>query len=126
MCVLLAIVLTCNIAFLVVQVPLGVVMKNENRVADMVDILATLHQYIPQVEVETVVTVPGSSVADTVKVQSLHKVIFGGDQLTACRARGAQLSRDNAYDPAGRLEGFIPVSLDWHAKVCLLEVTCVL
>lgn len=81
----------------------------------------TLHHYVPQVEVDKSVIAPGSSQFDKVKVQALHKLFLGGDQLTAVRARSGQLSRDNAYDPAGRLEGFIPVSMEWHAKVCLLE-----
>lgn len=108
---------------IVTQVPLGILMKNENHLDEMVDIITTLHQYVPQVEIESSVTAPGRTEADKVKVQALHKVLLGGDQLTVVRARGARLSRDNAYDRAGRLEGFIPVCLDWHAKVCLLEVS---
>lgn len=97
-------------------------MKNENVAAEMVDILVSLHQYVPQVEVNSTMNVPGCSEPDNVKAQALHKVLLGGDQLTVVRARAAQLARDNAYDGAGRLEGFIPVCHDWHAKVCLLEV----
>ena len=67
-------------------------------------------------------TAPGKVESDRVKAQALHKVLMGGDQLTVVRARAAQMSRDNTYDPAGRLEGFIPICMDWHAKVCLLEV----
>lgn len=98
-------------------------MKNENIVPEMVDILNTLHKYVPCIEEKASVTVPGNEKhVEPVKVQMLHKVLFGGDQLTACRARGAQMARANAYDARGRLEGFIPISLDWHAKLCLLEV----
>ena len=44
----------------------------------------------------------------------LHPLLFGGDQLTAARARG--------ISPMTRLEGLIPCAEDWHAKVNLLEV----
>lgn len=54
--------------------------------------------------------------------ENFHHILIGGDQLTAERIRGAQSMRRNSTHAAGRLEGFIPVSEDWHAKVCFLEV----
>ena len=77
------------------QVPLGILMKNENVAAEMVDILVSLHQYVPQVEIDSIVQVPGCSDRDSVKGQTLHKVLLGGDQLTVVRARAAQSARDN-------------------------------
>ena len=50
------------------------------------------------------------------------KVLFGGDQLTAERARGAQRCRRNEILPKDQLRGLVPVAADWHAKQCLLQV----
>ena len=44
-----------------------------------------------------------------------HQTLFGGDQLTACRCRGAQSARINDDDTAERLIGLVPVVEDWHA-----------
>ena len=122
-------------------------MKNENRLDEMVDILATLHKYVPLHEVTTqpeetqkkeFTTQSEETQEEELTTQSeetqekeltiieiLHKIIFGGDLLTAVRAKGAQWIRQNSEHPVGRLEGFIPVAEDWHAKVALLEVhTC--
>ena len=96
-------------------------MKNENQLDEMVDILATLHQYVPLHEVQVETDEDGDEPAT---VEILHKVLFGGDLLTAIRAKGAQRIRQNSEHPVGRLEGFIPVAEDWHAKVVLMEVYC--
>ena len=42
---------------MVYSVPLGILMKNENVAAEMVDILVSLHQYVPQVEIDSIVQV---------------------------------------------------------------------
>lgn len=57
-----------------------------------------------------------------VSIDRMHQLLFGGDQLTVARARGAIMIRENSEHAQGRLEGFVPVVEDWHAKVCLLEV----
>lgn len=107
--------------FILMQVPLGIIMKNENELDQMVDILVGLHQYVPVREF------PSTSAStdpdkETDSTDILHKLLIGGDLLTAIRAKGAQRIRRNSECPVGRLEGFIPVVEDWHAKVCLLEV----
>ena len=104
------------------QVPLGIIMKNENKVDEMVSIMSSLHQYLPMRQLSGSVAVPGSSDLETVDVELLHKTLLGGDQLTVARARGAQSQRENSVHPKGQLSGFIPVVEDWHAKVCLMEV----
>ena len=48
---------------------------------------------------------------------------MGGDYLSAVRARGAMLIRGNSELQEHGLKGFLPVSEDWHAKVCLMEVS---
>ncbi len=100
-------------------------MKNENKLDEMVDILAALHMYVPLHEIpSTTVTVTGTQEDsdEPVTIELLHKLLIGGDLLTAVRAKGAQRIRQNSDHPVGRLQGFIPVAEDWHAKVCLMEV----
>ncbi len=92
-------------------------MKNENKLDEMVDILATLHKYVPLDEI------PSTTISH---IKLLHKLLLGGDLLTAVRVKGAQRIRQNSDHPVGRLQGFIPVAEDWHANVCLMEVHCYL
>ena len=100
-------------------------MKNENKTDDMVDILSHLHQYVPLRSETKVVHVPGTDDREALQMDSIHHILLGGDQLTAERIRGAQSIRRNSTHAAGRLEGFIPVAEDWHAKVCFLQVKIV-
>ena len=97
-------------------------MKNENKTDEMVDILTNLQQYVPRVECNTVVSLPTTGDCEEIVSETLHHLLIGGDQLTSERVRGAQMVRRNSTHALGRLEGFIPVSEDWHAKVCLLQV----
>ncbi|KAL5475126.1 hypothetical protein EMCRGX_G027185 [Ephydatia muelleri] len=83
-----------NMALKSEVVPLGVLLKNENVLNDMVDILDELHNHIP----------------------------LGGDQLTVARIRGSQRVEFNAENGDERLEGFFPVIEDWHTKMCFMEV----
>ena len=39
------------------QVPLGIILKNENKIDEMVAIMSELHQYIPTTEYATTCTV---------------------------------------------------------------------
>lgn len=54
--------------------------------------------------------------------KAYHRILFGGDQLTACRCRGAQSVRCNDDDIGERFLGFIPVTEDWHARQTLMRV----
>ena len=54
--------------------------------------------------------------------QTIAQLLFGGDQLTAARARGAIRQRQNSLTAKQRLEGLNPVTEDWHAKVVLITV----
>lgn len=112
-----------------IQVPLGIIPKNENKLDEMVEIMSQLHQYVPAKEYNKEVFVEGAcGVGTSVNVQDavLHPLLFGGDQLTAARARGAKRIKMNGISPMTRLEGLIPCAEDWHAKVNLLEVYTVL
>ena len=95
--------------------PLGVLPKNENKMTDMVDIMSHLHQYVPVVESpEPLLASEDSS--------QVHGVLFGGDQLTVARARGAKKIMSNALTRAKRIEGIVPVAEDWHTKMNFLDV----
>ena len=81
-----------------------------------------LHQYVPTEVQHTTVEIGGHEPKE-MQVDTMHKVVISGDQLTVKRMKGAKSIRDDSQHSAGHLEGFIPVVADWHAKVCLLEVT---
>lgn len=106
-----------------VQVPLGILPKNENTSSEMVDILSHLHRYVPMVEYTEDAVVPSTDITVPVSKASVHPILIGGDQLTAARARSALKAKANEDKPSLRLEGLIPVAEDWHTKVILLEVS---
>ena len=54
---------------------------------------------------------------------NFHSILFGGDQLTVARIRGAKVLRDTHDTPTDRLEGVLPVVEDWHARMALLKVS---
>ena len=88
----------------------------------MVDIMSHLHKYVPTVECDEEVKVPDTDETVTIKQANIHRILFGGDQLTAARARGANKARINSVSPMKLLEGLTPCVEDWHAKLNLLEV----
>lgn len=104
------------------QVPLGVLLKNENKTDDMVDIMSHLHQYVPAVEYTRQCFIPTTDETVEVPQVKFHGVLFGGDQLTVARARGAKKIRVNSLSRITRLEGLIPCAEDWHTKLNLLGV----
>lgn len=57
-----------------------------------------------------------------VHIDKFHHILYGGDQLTTERMRGAKNVRANACRGKERLEGVQPVIEDWHSKVVLLKV----
>ena len=98
---------------------MGIILKSELSYADMISILEDLHKYIP------VVTSTSKQLCwwrvklkCTITDDELFRIVFGGDQLTAAKTRGAQRVRSNLDE----LEGVEPVSEDWHARGVLLRV----
>lgn len=69
-----------------VVVPLGILLKNENKGDEMVEILTHLHQYVPCVPFVTKTTLDTGEVVEEEKA-NIRRVIIGGDQLTAARIR---------------------------------------
>ena len=65
------------------RVPLGIIMKNENKV--MVCIMSTLQQYVLIRQLSGSVAVPGSSDLEFTDVELLHKILLGGDSCEGQR-----------------------------------------
>ena len=110
--------------------PIGVQLKNKNFIEEMVEIMSHIQEYVPiissMVEMhEDGYWRTGESIIITVdvKVDHFHNILFGDDQVTVARARGAQHAREKSVDGVGRLNGLVPVCEDWHSHVCLLSVS---
>ena len=108
------------------QAPLGVYLKDENKLEEIVDILDELQKYAPSTSQTKDVPIPNSSEVRSLKEITFHRLLFGGDQLTAKRARAGIRIRNNSTNSADRLKGLLPVAEDWHAKVVFLEVSSLL
>ena len=87
----------------------------------MVDIVREVHRYVPGVKYTAVQTI--ESTDEEVPVKKFHKILFGGDQLTAARIRSAQKHMCNADTPTERLLGCHAMIEDWHTKVTVMEVS---
>ena len=83
---------------------LDVLMKNEAKHSDMMDIMSVMQGYLREGYEDRCV------------------VACGGDQLTDERLIGAQKHRMDGDTARERLELLEPVVEDWHALVCLLKV----
>jgi len=92
-------------------------MLNKNKGDEMIKILQHLQRYIPVKEIPAT-----ASQQESASNVLQHKLLLGGDQLTVARVRGAQTAMCNGLNAVKRLEGFVPIIQDWHAKVVLLEV----
>lgn len=103
------------------QVPLGIIDKNENHVAEMMKIMAEMQKYVP-CEKQKIVYEHNGTQAE-IEDMVVHPVLFGGDQLTVQRARAAQIACANETLATERLEGLVPVFEDWHTKMTLLTVS---
>ena len=90
----------------------------------MIKIATHVHQYVPIIEQEDQIQLTTNNVTVEVTENSsvLHQLLFGGDQLTAARIRGAKQAKSNSVTAAKRLDGLFPVIEDWHTMVVLLEV----
>ena len=104
------------------QVPLGVFLKNETTYEEMMDILDMLQKYVPKVEMNATYIGDDGHIKEC-KIEKMHYLLLGGDQLTVARARGCQKIRSNSIALPVRLEGLQPVIEDWHEKGVFLEVS---
>ena len=84
-------------------------------------IMDHIQQYMPSRSVHTSRTLPNSETFNEDK-QYLHRILFGGDQLTVARARGGIAIRQDHDFAKQKLDGMLPTIDDWHAKQCFLKV----
>lgn len=92
----------------------------------MVEIMQHLHQYIPAVEFNKTVHLTTTGEEIEVSQSLLRKILLGGDQLTAARARGAKRARANSLSSVTRLEGIEPTASDFHVFLNMLDVSFML
>ncbi len=88
----------------------------------MVEIMTHLHQYVPSVEHSKTVHLDTGEEVE-VSQSYFKKVLFGGDQLTAARARGAKKARVNSLSASSRLDGIEPSAADFHVLLNMLDVS---
>lgn len=105
------------------QVPLGIIPKNEVSYEGMVAIMEELHQYVPTTTSVMEIERPDHGGNVEVVVDNFHYILMGGDQLSVARSRGSQRIRGNSCRPRDRLEGLVPVCEDWHSKGCFINVS---
>lgn len=107
------------------QIPLGVLLHNENKLDEMSKILHHLMKFVPTLPKEGSATLPNGSKLEYDDTE-FFKILFGGDQLTAARIRGTQALRVTQDKAVDRLQGLLPVAEDWHARMALVDVSKVL
>jgi len=83
---------------------LDVLLKNEARASDMIDIMVTMQDYLGE------------------NFSPNQKIISGGDQLTSERQCCAQRHLMDCDVPKDRLQLLEPVCEDWHTLMCFLRV----
>ena len=84
---------------------LDVLMKNEAKGADMIEIMKSMQGYL----------------GDNYPAE--HRIASGGDQLTCERQVGSQRHLMDSNTPAERLKLLEPQTEDWHTLVSLLGVS---
>ena len=89
---------------------MGIILKNENKGEDMIDIARYLHDLVPSV---------GEGMNE-----KFRRMPVVGDQLTIERGVEAKFSVSNAYTPQRRLEGIYFQLADWHHENKFLDVCC--
>ena len=104
-----------------VQVPLGVLLLNENKIDHMCKILDELQKYVPVKTVREDITLPNGDVY-TSEQESFFEIFLGGDQLTTTRARSAIAIRCTHDSNKEKLRGIIPVIEDWHARMTIENI----
>ena len=71
------------------QIPLGVLAKNETKYDDMIDILEEYKKYVPSSSVTLQEPIPESNITED---KSYVTTLVGGDYLSVAHACGAQLT----------------------------------
>ncbi len=100
----------------VMQVPMSIIPKNENKGDEMVDIMDTMYSYVPMLETSQAVIVPSLNESVQVMKATSFPILVHRDYWTASMARGAQKAKINSESPSS------PVAADWHTKLKNLGV----
>ena len=100
--------------------PLGVQLLNENKTDEMCCIMQNLHKYVPTKKYQKTYQLPEDDLV--CNEECYHRILLGSDQLTVSRSRSAQGARCNDDQPVQRLDGLVPVTEDWHARMTLMRV----
>lgn len=103
------------------QIPLGVMLCDENKLEEMGQILSKYMELVPSLSAVGHYILPNSSLLDFDDTR-FFSILFGGDQLTVARIRGTQALRDTHDQAVDRLEDAIPVVEYWHARMTVLKV----
>lgn len=111
----------CNI-YLNLQVPLGVLLLNENKIDHMCKIMDALHHYVPTVIASREGTLPNGE-KFSYDEEELLEILSGGDQLTVARERSSIGIRRTDDTNKGKLKGLVPVIEDWHSRTTLAQVS---
>ena len=63
---------------------LGVQLKNENKLDEMVSMMEHLEEYVPHIRTEKTIALvdPENAEPDTIVTDHFHQILLGGDQLT--------------------------------------------
>ena len=103
------------------QVPLEVLLHNENKLDEMGKILEHYMTLVPTTTALGHYSLPSGDIMEFNNTR-FHQILFGGDQLAVARIRGTQALRDTQDKPTDRLEGVSPVVEDWHTRMTLMKV----
>ena len=80
---------------------------NENKIDEMILILQHMQKYVPTVEREEKISIPSLEKVVLKSNTVQHPILFGGDQLTVARTRGAQIAMSNSNDSVKRFQGMV-------------------
>ena len=87
----------------------------------MCHIMDKLHTLVPGKTTITHFSLPEEE-SEEILSETFHQLLVGGDQVTAARCRGSAAARCDIDTKTSRLYGLVPVSEDWHARLCLCKV----
>ena len=90
--------------------------------SDMLDILQHLQKYVPSITKQAEIAMHTGEPL-VVDVIDHHEILLGGDLLSSFRAREVQRIMEFSDQPSLRCDGLLPISEDWHTRLCLLEVS---
>ena len=91
-------------------------LKNENKQDEMICVLDKLMEYVPSHTSVDHINDPDNGETVDLISHEFHRIMCGGDQLTAERIRGCKRTKSNSTTAKERLEGLEPVMEDWHRR----------